>query len=182
MNHAGRALVDPFKIFDKIGLKAGMRVADMGCGRTGHFVFPAARIVGDTGVVYAVDILKEVLESINSWIRSDSLENIHTVWSDIEALNKTPIPSKSLEVCFFMNVLHGLKNKNNALAEAARLIKDDGSIVVVEWQKRLGALGPEVTAMFTPDQLRSVATSNGLRLVENYPISDYHYCSILKKI
>ncbi len=181
MNHAGRALVDPFQIFDKIGLTTGMRVADMGCGRTGHFVFPASRIVGATGVVYAVDILKEVLESINSWVRSEALENVHTVWSDIETVNKTPIPEKSLDACFFMNVLHGLKNKDTALTEASRLLKDEGVVAVIEWQKRLGALGPEDAGMLASDQLKAVASGVGLRQIESFPISDYHYCSIFKK-
>ena len=65
-------------------------MADMGCGRTGHFVFPAARTVGNKGIVYAVDILKDVLQSLGSWIRSEGLENVQTIWSDIEKFKKTP--------------------------------------------------------------------------------------------
>jgi len=182
MPHAGRALIDPFRIFKKIGLKEGMRVADMGCGRTGHFVFPAARIVGKTGVVYAVDVLKDVLENINGWVRSQSWDNIQTIWSDIELLNKTPIPQKSLDVCFFMNVLFTIKNKVAALSEAARLLKDDGRIVVVDWSKKLGTLGPTPDTMAEPKKIVEIAAQCGLSLVENIPVSDYHYCLIFKKI
>jgi len=181
MPHAGRALVDPFKIFKKIDLKEGVRVADMGCGRTGHFVFPAARIVGQTGVVYAVDILKDVLENINGWVRSQAWNNIQTIWSDIEAANKTPIPPKTLDVCFFMNVLFTVKNKVGALAEAIRLLKDDGKIVVVDWEKKLGALGPSPDMMLNAKKLIEIASQCGLSLVENLPVSDYHYCLIFKK-
>lgn len=182
MSHAGRALIDPFSVFTKIGLVKGMRVADMGCGRTGHFVFPASRIVGDTGLVYAVDILKDVLESISSWVRTQALGNIQVVWSDIEMINKTPIPPKSLDMCFFMNVLCGLKNKQGALSETARLLKDDGQVVVVDWSKRLGTLGPSDDAMVDPKQLAEVATKCGLKLVKEIVVSDYHYCLIFKKI
>lgn len=182
MPHAGRALIDPFSIFAKIGLTKGMRVADMGCGRTGHFVFPAARIVGDTGIVYAVDILKEVLESIDSRVKTHALSNVQVVWSDIEAINKTPIPPKSLDMCFFMNVLFGIKNKQAALAEAVRLLKDDGQIVVVDWSKRLGTLGPDDEAMVDPKKLAQTATQCGLKLTQTILVSDYHYCLIFKKI
>jgi len=182
MQHAGRALIDPFSIFAKIGLSKGMRVADLGCGRTGHFVFPAARIVDQTGVVYAVDILKDVLENINSWIRSEGLENVQTIWSDIEAVNKTPIPAKSLDVCFFMNVLFGIKNKTNALTEANRLLKDGGQIVIVDWQKKLATLGPSPELMVKPDEILTIANQIGLTLVEKIPVSDYHFCLIFKKI
>ena len=181
MQTAGRALIDPYKIFDKIGLSAGMRVADMGCGRTGHFVFPAARVIGNQGIVYAVDILKDVLQSLGSWVRSEGLENVQTIWSDIERLKKTPIPEKSLDVCFFMNVISHLKDKNGAIAEAARLIKNEGQVVIVDWSKSLGTLGPKDEANADPQQIVQLAQDNGLRLVENLPISDYHYCLLFKK-
>ena len=181
MQTAGRALIDPYKIFEKIGLSAGMRVADMGCGRTGHFVFPAARTVGNKGIVYAVDILKDVLQSLGSWIRSEGLENVQTIWSDIEKFKKTPIPEKSLDVCFFMNVVSHLKDKNSAIAEAARLIKDDGQVVVVDWSKGLGSLGPKEGVSGDAHLIVELAQNNGLRLLENYSCSDYHYCLLFKK-
>jgi len=182
MRHAGRALIDPFSIFSKIGLAKGMRVADMGCGRTGHFVFPAARAVGDTGVVYAVDVLKDVLENINSWVKTHSLNNIQVVWSDIEIPNKTPIPPKSLDMCFFMNVLFGIKNKQAALSEAIRLLKTGGRVVVVEWSKKLGTLGPSDTDLIDKNSLIEMAAKSGLKLEQNILVSDYHYCLIFKKV
>jgi cyclopropane fatty-acyl-phospholipid synthase-like methyltransferase len=44
--HAGNAVIDPERLLAKSGLRAGMHVADFGTGRTGHMIFPAARIVG----------------------------------------------------------------------------------------------------------------------------------------
>ena len=66
MSGAGKALLDPKIVLDKLRLQPGMRVADLGCGRTGHFIFLAAKQVGDKGVVYAVDLMKDILESIKS--------------------------------------------------------------------------------------------------------------------
>lgn len=181
MQTSGRALIDPLEIFQKIGLSSGMRVADMGCGRTGHFVFPAARVVGERGLVYAVDILKDVLHSLGSWIKSEGLDNVQTIWSDIEKVNKTPIPAKSVDVCFFMNVVSHLKDKTSALTEASRLIKDDGQIVVVDWSKSLGTLGPQDPASADPQKIVEIAINCGLRLMENFSCSDYHYCLLFKK-
>src|SRR3990167_10080103 len=105
MTHAGSALLDPHAVFEKISLASGMRVADLGCGRTGHFVFPASRVVGDTGIVYAVEIVKNILESIQSRVRSEGYHNVQTVWSNIELAGKTPVPAGSLQACFLVNVL-----------------------------------------------------------------------------
>lgn len=182
MPHSGRALIDPISIFAKIGLKKGMKVADMGCGRTGHFVFSAARIVGDSGMVYAVDVLKDVLNAISSRVRTHALNNIQIIWSDIEIINKTPIPPKSLDICFFMNVMSGLKNKQAALEESARLLKDDGQLVVVDWFKKLATLGPSDEELVDPKKFAEIAVLCGLKLVQNILVSDYHYCLIFKKI
>ena len=80
MSHSGTALIDPYKIFERISLSAGERVADLGCGRTGHFVFPAVKVVGEKGIVYAVDVVKNILESIKSMARSGGFDNIQTVY------------------------------------------------------------------------------------------------------
>jgi len=179
--HSGTALIDPNKIFEKILLSNGMRVADLGCGRTGHFVFPAAQVVGEKGIVYAVDVIKNVLESIGSLARSEGYANVHTVWSDIELVGKTPIADKTLDACFMINVLFQLKNKAGAVKEAARLLKSEGHLVVIDWARKLGSLGPADEAMVNPESVVSLARQENLRLVDKMPMGDYHFSLIFKK-
>jgi len=182
MVHAGTSLVDPNKIFKKINLGPGMRVADLGCGRTGHFVFSAAQAVGDKGVVYAVDVVKDVLASVKSMAQGEGFDNVQTVWSDIELPGRTPIPDQSVDVCFFVNVMFQLKDKINAMKEAARMLKKEGYVVIVDWMKKLGALGPAPEAMTSPQKLTETAAEAGLVVVETFPAGAYHYSLVLKKI
>ena len=182
MEHAGTALIDPYPIFKKIALAPGMRVADLGCGRTGHFVFPASRVVGETGIVYAVEIIKDILESIKSRVRSEGYHNVQTIWSDIERVGKTPIPPETLDSCFLVNVLFMLRDKGAALAEAKRLCKSGGTIVAVDWQKRLGPLGPTEDQLVNIPELQRMGTELGLTLVESAAAGEYHFCVIFQKI
>ncbi len=182
MTSGGMSLIDPHKIFDEIGLATGMRVADLGCGRTGHFVFLAARAVGTTGVVYAADIMKDVLENIKSRVRSEGYENIQPIWSDIEKPGGMPVPEKSLDACFMVNVVFQLKNRVGALKEAGRLLKEGGFLVIVDWAKKIGPLGPAPEIMLSPEMVASLATEAGLAEVKNFPAGDYHFCSIFKKV
>src|SRR3989344_1091296 len=182
MSHAGTALIDPYKIFARISLSEGQRVADLGCGRTGHFVFPAIKVVGEKGVVYAVDVVKNILDSIKSMARSEGYDNVQTVWSDIEFLGKTPIPDNSLDACFYVNVLFQLKNKAGAIKEATRMLKPGGYLVVVDWAKKLGMLGPSEGLMLSPDELERLATSENLKLVDKILPGEYHYSLIFEKI
>ncbi len=158
-----------------------MRVADLGCGRTGHFIFSASRAVGETGVIYAIDVMKDILESIKSRVRSEGYDNIQTVWADIEATGKVPIPEKSLDVCFFVNVLFMLKNKKGAIGEATRLLKKNGFLVIVDWAKQLGTLGPTADMAVKPEEIKVLAEESGLTLIEQCAGGEYHFCLIFKK-
>ncbi|MEK7625460.1 MAG: methyltransferase domain-containing protein [Patescibacteria group bacterium] len=182
MSHAGGALIDPGPIFAKIALTPGMHVADLGCGRTGHFVFPASKVVGDNGIVYAVEIIKDILDSIRGRCRSEGYHNVQTVWSDIEMLGKTAIPEGSLNACFLVNVFYLIKNKPGTLTEAARLLQNGGLAVIVDWQKNLGPLGPTPEQKVNPEEIKKLAGAVGFEFVELFPAGDYHFCLILKKV
>ena len=182
MSHSGTALINPEPVFEKITLRAGMRVADLGCGRTGHFVFPAAKVVGERGVVYAVEIVKNILESIKSRVRSEGYGNVQPVWADIERFSKVPIPENSLDSCFMVNVLFMLKDKLTALKEAVRLLKSGGTIVVVDWARRLGPLGPLPQQMVSPESIERLADGLGLKMLAQVTPGEYHYGLIFQKV
>jgi ubiquinone/menaquinone biosynthesis C-methylase UbiE len=181
MSHSGTALINPEEIFETITLSPGMRVADLGCGRTGHFVFPASKVVGERGVVYAVEIVKNILESIKSRVRSEGYNNVQPVWADIERFEKVPIPTESLDSCFMVNVVFMLKDKLSAFKEAARLLKSGGTIVVVDWAKRLGPLGPLPQQLVPPQAVERLATGLGLKMLAHVTPGDYHYALIFQK-
>ncbi len=82
-----------------------MSVGDLGCGNLGYFSVPAAKIVGQNGVVYAVDILKSVLQSVENIARQEGLDNIKTVWSNLEVVGATKITPASLDLIMVVNML-----------------------------------------------------------------------------
>lgn len=181
MTHAGLALINPNKIFEKIKLSEGMRVADFGCGRTGHFIFLASREVGERGVVYAMDIIKDILESIKSRVKSEGFNNIQTIWTDVEKVGASPIPDESLDAGFFVNVMFMLRKKEQAIKEAARLLKKNAHLVIVDWAKKIGPLGPLPEQMVKDDDLVALSRKEGLKLIEKIDVGDYHFCLIFKK-
>jgi len=66
------------RVMDILGIVSGKSVADIGAG-SGWFTVRAARRVGDTGTVYAVDINPEVIRYIDSRITRENLHNVRTV-------------------------------------------------------------------------------------------------------
>ena len=63
-NYAERLLwQNPHQVLSEIGLKTGATLADIGCG-DGFFSLPAAKIMGETGLVYALDANAEAMAAM----------------------------------------------------------------------------------------------------------------------
>jgi len=180
MVHSGTALLDPYILLEHAGVQAGMRVADFGCGRTGHVAFPTAHLVGERGMVYAVDIVQEYLENIRSRSRSERYGNVQAIWADIEKANGVPIPSRTLDTVLFVSVIWMLRDAATALSEAARVLKPGGTLVIVEWLKPLGTLGPAADALIRPSSLGKLAAVAGFTTIDNMKIGEYHYCALFR--
>lgn len=177
--HSGNQLVDPYILFEKVHLQPSMHVADLGSGRTGHIVFPAAKVLGHNGVVYAVDILKDALHAIHKRAQMEGFSNIHEVWADIERAGSVHIPTKTLDVVFLVNVLFHAQEYATPLNEALRLLKDKGRIVVVDWTKQLANLGPQQNNMVQFSKLIDAARNAGCAVQDDFAIGPYHRCVIL---
>ena len=178
----GNILLDVGLILTKAGLEQGMAVADLGCGATGHFVFPAADIVGRPGRVYAVDIMKVVLESIQRRIKEENRTNIITVWSNLEIFGATKIESSSLDRALLINTLYQSHKRAEILRETARMMKSKAKLVVVEWKNTSIPFGPPPEERVNMNQLVISARKLGLEMEEEFFVGQFHYGLMFVKI
>ncbi len=177
----GNELLDPKSIFGRLGLKKGMTVADFGCGRVGHFVFPAASLVGQSGTVYAIDVLKPVLESIDSKARLENISNIRTVWSNIEIFKATKIADESLDMAFLINVLFQIKNPMDAIEEVSRTVRPEGKILVIDWKRSGFPFGPPMENRVSQSRINEIMGGLSLRKIDDFEAGTYHYGMIFEK-
>ncbi|MCG6986865.1 MAG: class I SAM-dependent methyltransferase [Gemmatimonadetes bacterium] len=129
-----RALVDG-------GVGPGMRVVDLGCG-TGSVSLLAAELVGSTGSVTGIDRDPEALEAARSRARSLGVTNVAYVQADVAGITGPgsdrgasgagTLPAGSFDALVGRFVLMHQRDPTAALAEAARLVRPGGSIVMVE--------------------------------------------------
>ena len=178
----GNALLDVNLILEKSQLKEKMKIADFGCGSTGHFVFPASRIVGRGGTVYAIDILKTVLETIKRRVKQESTKNIITVWSDMEIFKATKINSESLDIGLLINTLYQSKKRLEILRETIRMMKKGSKLLIVEWENASSPLGPPAEDRVKAEQLKKVCEKLGLKINEEFDAGEYHYGILFTKL
>jgi ubiquinone/menaquinone biosynthesis C-methylase UbiE len=177
----GGILLDVNYILEKAQVKANMAVADLGCGTLGHFVFPVAKIVGEHGRVYAVDILHTALETIDRRIKLDQIKNIETVWSNLEIFQATKIESGKLDIGMLLNTLYLSHKRTEIMRESIRMIKTGGRLLVVEWEGSDIPFGPPIEERVKKDQLINSALKLGLQLEEEFIAGQYHYGLVFTK-
>ncbi len=172
--------VDPEQVLRAIGLQDRMIFADLGCG-AGYFTLPAAAMVGENGQVDAIDVLKSVLQDIQGKAKIEGLRNIQYVWADLEVPGTTKIAADSVDIAFLGHIIHQSTKHPEILGEAARVIKPDGLVAVVEWQKVKIPFGPPVEKRVAREDVIRVAQNIGLRLAQEFDAGAYHYGLIFKK-
>jgi ubiquinone/menaquinone biosynthesis C-methylase UbiE len=172
--------IDPPAIIKTLEFTSGMKVADFGCA-TGYFTFPLARVVGSSGVVYALDILAEKLETVESQAKLLGLTNIVTSRVNLEKLGGSKLKEESVDWVILVNMLFQNQDKDVILQEAKRVLKSNGSVLAVEWQEMDSTIGPDKKLRIRKSDLLDMAQKNGLAVVKEIPVSNFHYGLILKK-
>lgn len=179
---SGNILLDSKIILEKSQLNEGMRVADLGCGGHGYFVFPLAHAVGRAGTVYAVDILKIMLENVRRKASVENYPNVKTIWSDVEIFGATKIETMSLDKVFLVNILFQSQKRINILREAIRMLKKGGELVIVDWKEQGLPFGPDASSRVKYNLLKEGSHKLGIELREEFSAGQYHNGLIFKKI
>jgi len=118
----------PEVVIHSLSLQQGNQVADLGAGG-GYFTFRLADAVGPTGKVYAVDIDKGNLEYIANQAAKRGYRNIETV----HAKPDDPLlPERTVDLIFTCNTYHHLTDRTNYFQSAARYLRPDGRIAVID--------------------------------------------------
>ncbi len=178
----GNILLNINTILKVANIKNSQKVADLGCGASGHVLFPLANIVGKNGKVYAVDILKNILEGINRRAKSENYTNIETIWSNLEIFGATKIETESLDVAFLVNTLYQSKKRAEILREATRMLKKGGHLLIVEWKNVSSPFGPLPEDRVNPELLKINARKLGLSLEKEFDAGQYHYGMLYTKL
>jgi ubiquinone/menaquinone biosynthesis C-methylase UbiE len=151
-------------------------------GREGNFVLSAAKIVTQTGHVYALDVVKEILELIAGKAQDAGFQNVEPVWTDLEMYGAArAVVTGSLDVAVLANTLFQSQKKADMIKECVRMIKPGGRLLVVEWKPVETVFGPPVTDRVTPDAMKELAHTEGLRLTEEFEAGEYHWGQLYER-
>ena len=165
-------------IIEKLGLRPGMFVADLGAG-AGVFAYPIARAVGTSGKVYAVDVDQGFIDYIQKRVHEQKLTNVQAILGKFE----DPLLPEKIDLAFFHDVLHHVDKREAYLRTVAGYLKPGGRIAVVE----LDATRPDASHRDDPklqvrqDELQQWMMAAGLERSEEIPLSEDKWFVIYRK-
>lgn len=109
-------------------IKPGMSVLDVGAG-SGTDVTIAARLTGETGKVWALDVTPEMRQKLSDMVAREGLSQIESLSGDAESI---PLPDNSIDVVTSNGVLNLVPDKRKAIAETFRVLKPGGQIQIAD--------------------------------------------------
>jgi arsenite methyltransferase len=116
------------EVVELLELRPGMTVAEMAAGE-GRLTAALSHAVGPEGRVYAVEKESEQLVRLRE--KRNSQPNIQPVPAPC---HETGLAEHSSDRVLMANLLGELPDRIAALREAARLLREEGRLVLIEWR------------------------------------------------
>lgn len=168
-------LIDSDILKDVLPVKPGSVVLDLACGKGVYSIF-LSEIVGDAGLIYAVDLWEEGLQLLDKEIEEENITNILPMLDD--ATKEIEIDDYSVDVCLMATVLHDFEemDKSGAVLEQVKtILKPGGHLAIIEFKKIDGPPGPPKKIRLDEHATEKMVTDYGFRTVRTVDIGDYNY-------
>jgi ubiquinone/menaquinone biosynthesis C-methylase UbiE len=167
----------PDQVMDALHIAEGDVVADLGAA-SGWFTMRLARRVGPNGRVYAEDIQPQMIEVIN---RRLPRENVNNVVTRLGTADDPKLPLGELDAVLIVYAYREMDQPVTLLRNAARALKPDGRIGIVEFTKAGGGPGPPMDERVEPERVIREASEAGLVLISRPNILRYQYMLVFGK-
>lgn len=164
-------------VLDNLDLKDSMMGAEFGCGSAIFALSLAKRL--RKGRVYALDIQEEKLSAVKGRASIEKVTNIMPILCDLEREKGSTLHADSLDVVLIPNLLFQVENKHAIIVEAARILKSNGELLVIDWAEE--APGGPKSGLVSRDEVKKIAQESGLSLKKEFMVGDYHYALLFIK-
>lgn len=116
------------RVMDVLGLSAGKHVADIGAG-SGWFTVRAAKRVGATGMVYAIDINPEAERYITDRAHKENLLNVKPILSTPD---DPQLPANSVDAVLMLKTYHEVAHPMTLLRNLRPALRSGAKVGVID--------------------------------------------------
>jgi tRNA A58 N-methylase Trm61 len=116
------------RTIEALGLRPGLRVADVGTGN-GEWAERISREVGQTGRVYATEVDRDKLQTVDTRLKEAGLKNVTTILGSQE---DTGLPPGCCDAILLRMVYHHFTNPPRMRASLRSALRRGAPLVVID--------------------------------------------------
>ena len=166
---------DPAKNISYLQLEPGMKVADFGVG-SGEYSFAAARALGASGRVFAIDIQKELVDKVVNEAKGRHLPAaVDGLWGDVETRGGAKLADGAVDAVILSNILFQVDSPYGLALEVKRVLRPGGKVLVIDWQDSYGGIGPPPDRVILPAKAEEVMLAAGFIKDNAFAAGAHHY-------
>jgi ubiquinone/menaquinone biosynthesis C-methylase UbiE len=174
-NPERRKMMPPEETLLKFKIEDDGKLLDIGCG-IGYFTVPAAKMLKNNKVI-GIDIIPEIIG-----IAKEKAHGISNLQFRTSEEYNFPVENNSIKYVLISNVLHEIEDINRYFNEIKRVLKEDGYLLIIDWEKREMEFGPPSHERISKNEMVELCDKAGLSLIEYVEINSNHYGLKLEKI
>ncbi|MBS0207895.1 MAG: class I SAM-dependent methyltransferase [Planctomycetes bacterium] len=152
------------RLLRALQVAAGQTVCDMGCGN-GFYTLPLAKLVGERGTVYAVDIQPEMLTLLRARTKQERVVNVKPVLGN---LVDPKLPAGSVDLFLLVDVYHEFAYPELMLRAMRNCLKPKGRVALVEFRLEDPEVPIKLEHKMSKEQILKEYPANGFKLAEQY--------------
>ncbi|MFL0268750.1 class I SAM-dependent methyltransferase [Candidatus Clostridium radicumherbarum] len=167
-NPERRRTMPPEQTLKKFNIEDDGVLLDVGCG-IGYFTIPAAKILKNNRVI-GIDIMPEILK-----IAKENAEGRRNIEFKESKEYSFPIEDNSVKYVLIGNVIHEVEDKIKYFKEVKRVLKKDGYLLIIDWDKKEMKMGPPVHERISKVEMIELCRQAGFKEAESIDVSPNHY-------
>ncbi len=165
----------PLAVMETLGLKPGEKVADIGAG-SGYFTLPAAKAVGDEGVVWAIDIRQEMLDHIAGRLEQEQdLDNVRLMRVGPD---DPQLPEAGVDTILMIDTLHYVKDRTAYARKLKYGLVPGGRVVIIDYRPKSfeeRPWGPPPQQQMSKEEVDADFAAAGLRVLRSHEFLPEQY-------
>jgi ubiquinone/menaquinone biosynthesis C-methylase UbiE len=167
--------IPPDYVWDKLNIEKPDVLVEIGAG-TAFFSIAFLRHA-KYSKIYACDVSEEMID----WLQKNVVQKYPNITPVKSGEHSIPLDDGIADLVFMINLHHELENPTLTMKEAYRLLKPDGNIFIVDWEKKDMAEGPPIQIRYLPEQVREQLVGSGFVHVNIFNELPKHFLLIGKK-
>lgn len=173
-------MINPIDSVKQFGVREGEMIADFGAGY-GVYTYALAEAVKSSGRVFAVEIQKDLLSRLKKEASEKGIKNLEVIWGDIEVSGGSKLMRGAMDAVVIVNVLSQVESKAGVVRECARVLKNGGRVLVIDWLNSFGTNETGGQLIIDKSSTKNLFEAGPFEYDRDIDVGNQHYGVVFKK-